>query len=100
MLSDAVESATRALTEPNPSRIEALVRTLSAKRLEDGQFDQCELSFKELKLIEDAIINRLLAIHHSRISYPSSGGRSMDDAEPKTASVSVVVPPQIKPISA
>ena len=100
MLSDAVESATRALTEPNPSRIEALVRKLSSKRLEDGQFDQCELSFKELKLIEDAIINRLLAIHHGRISYPSSGGRSGDEAEPRTASVSVMPPTQVKPASA
>jgi putative nucleotidyltransferase with HDIG domain len=71
MLSDAIESATRAMPEPNPSRIENLVRKLSQKRLEDGQFDQCDLTFKELSMIEDAIINRLLAIYHGRISYPS-----------------------------
>jgi putative nucleotidyltransferase with HDIG domain len=92
MLSDAVESATRAMTEPNPSRIENLVRKLSQKRLEDGQFDQCDLTFRELALIEDAIINRLLAIYHSRISYPS-GSRVTEPSEGPRA-------PQVKPISA
>jgi cyclic-di-AMP phosphodiesterase PgpH len=72
MLADAVESATRAIAEPTPSRIENLVRKLGQKRLEDGQFDECDLTFKELTLIEDAMINRLLSIHHSRISYPST----------------------------
>ncbi len=72
MLGDAVESATRAMTEPNPSRIESIVRELSRKRLLDGQFDECDLTFRELSLIEDAIIARLCAIHHGRISYPSS----------------------------
>lgn len=72
MLSDAVESATRAMAEPNPSRIENLVREMSRKRLMDGQFNQCDLTFRELGLIEDAIINRLCAVHHGRISYPTS----------------------------
>jgi hypothetical protein len=74
MLADAVESATRALVEPNPSRIEAIVRQLSRKRLTDGQFDQCPLTFRDLGLIEEAMIGRLCAIHHGRISYPRPGG--------------------------
>ena len=72
MLADAVESATRAMAEPNPARIESLVRELSRKRLIDGQFDQCDLTFRELGLIEEAVINRVCAIHHARISYPSN----------------------------
>jgi cyclic-di-AMP phosphodiesterase PgpH len=78
MLADAVESTSRALAEPNPSRIETLVRKLAAKRLDDGQFDECDLTFRELAVIEDAMINRLQAIYHSRISYPSS---RMDDED-------------------
>jgi cyclic-di-AMP phosphodiesterase PgpH len=100
MLSDAVESATRAMAEPNPGRIENLVRRLSRTRLEDGQFDQCDLTFRELRLIEDAIIARLCAIHHSRISYPTTvtgtggGHRASDQPEtPKTPSLA-------KPVSA
>ncbi len=72
MLSDAVESATRAMAEPSPGKIEQLVRALSKKRLEDGQFSQCDLTFGELHRIEEAIISRMCAIHHSRIAYPST----------------------------
>lgn len=72
MLSDAVESATRAMAEPTPGRIESLVRDMARKRLMDGQFNQCDLTFRELALIEDAIISRLCAVHHGRISYPTT----------------------------
>ena len=72
MIADAVESAVRTMTEPNPGRIESLVRTLSRKRLLDGQFDDCDLTFRELGLIEEAVIARVCAIHHGRISYPSA----------------------------
>lgn len=72
MLSDAVESATRAMAEPNPARIESLVRQLSRKRLTDGQFDECDLTFRELRIIEDTIIKSMCAVYHSRISYPTS----------------------------
>jgi hypothetical protein len=71
MLCDCIESATRAMGEPTPSRIETLVRTLSRKRLEDGQFDECPLSFKELRTVEDSIIKSLSAIYHGRIAYPT-----------------------------
>lgn len=86
MLADAVESATRAMADPTPSRIESLVRDISRKRLTDGQFDQCPLTFRELGLIEDAIISRVCAIHHGRISYPSNKPETAAGAEPaKTA---------------
>lgn len=79
MLSDAVESATRAMPEPNPGRIESLVRELSRRRLLDGQLDECTLTFRELVTIEDAIISRLCSIYHGRISYPGAT-RAEDDA--------------------
>ena len=90
MLCDAVESATRTLADPNPARVESLVRELSRKRLMDGQFDQCDLTFRELGLIEDAIIKTVCAIYHSRISYPSTKATESEDdlvaAEVKPAS--------------
>jgi putative nucleotidyltransferase with HDIG domain len=71
MISDAVESASRAMPDPNPGNIEALVLDLSRKRLADHQFDECGLTFCELAKIEEAIISRLNSIYHSRIKYPS-----------------------------
>ncbi len=70
MIADAVESASRVLPDPNPARIESLVRDLSRKRLLDHQYDDCNLTFCELAKIEDAIISRLNSIYHTRIKYP------------------------------
>lgn len=88
MIADAVESASRTLSEPTPARIEQLVRDLSHRRLVDGQFDESTLTFRELRTVEDSIIKSLNAIYHGRISYPSqrSEARGSGDApRPKVA---------------
>lgn len=72
LLADSVESAARAMADPNPSRIENLVKTMSRKKLEDGQFDDSPLTLQQLSRIEDSLIKSLCAIHHVRISYPST----------------------------
>lgn len=69
MLADAVESATRTLTDPTPARIDALVRSLANKRLMDGQFDECDLTFRELSLICESISKTVASIYHGRIRY-------------------------------
>ena len=70
MLADAVESATRALKEPTPSRIENIVEDLSMKRLLDGQFDECGLTLKELRKIGESLVKSLTAVYHGRVKYP------------------------------
>ncbi len=71
MIADAVESASRTLKEKSPSRIEQLVRGIGKKRLLDGQFDRCDLTLKELHLIEESIIKSLNAMYHGRVAYPT-----------------------------
>lgn len=70
MLSDVVESASRALSDPTPSRIESLVHDLAMKRLLDGQFDECGLTLQELRTIEDSLVKSLTAVYHGRVKYP------------------------------
>ena len=70
MLADAAESASRALTEPTPSRIASLVHDLAMKRLLDGQFDECSLTLEELELIEQSLVKSLTAVYHGRVKYP------------------------------
>ena len=70
MLADAVESASRALTEPTPARIVSLVHDLAMKRLLDGQFDECGLTLEELDLIEQSLVKSLTAVYHGRVKYP------------------------------
>ena len=72
MLSDAVESASRALSDPTPRRIETLVHNLTLKRLLDGQFDESTLTLSEIRVIEDSLIKSLIAIYHGRIRYPEA----------------------------
>jgi cyclic-di-AMP phosphodiesterase PgpH len=70
MLSDVVESASRALIDPTPARIESLVHDLAMKRLLDGQFDECGLTLSELRTIEDSLVKSLTAVYHGRVKYP------------------------------
>lgn len=73
MLSDGIESATRTLAEPTPARIEALVRAMANKRLMDGQFEECDITLKDLNLIVDSISRTLTSIYHGRVVYPGAG---------------------------
>jgi putative nucleotidyltransferase with HDIG domain len=70
MLADVVESASRALVDPAPARIESLVHDLAMKRLLDGQFDECGLTLQELHLIEESLIKSVTAVYHGRVKYP------------------------------
>jgi putative nucleotidyltransferase with HDIG domain len=70
MLADAVESASRALVDPTPGRIEGLVRELAQRRLQSGQFDESGLTLRELRTIEKSLVMSLAAIYHGRLKYP------------------------------
>jgi membrane-associated HD superfamily phosphohydrolase len=70
MVSDAVESASRSLSEPTPSRLEGLVAELVDKRLRDGQFDECGLSLQEIADVRESLIKSLIGIYHGRVKYP------------------------------
>ena len=71
MLGDSMESACRTLDEPTPARLEQIVYTLARKRLMDGQFDECNLSLRELHKIEESMTKTLCAVYHGRVKYPT-----------------------------
>jgi hypothetical protein len=70
MLADAVEGASRTLREPTPHRIESIVRELTKRRMDDGQFDDCPITLQQLHLIQDSLIKSLNAMFHARVKYP------------------------------
>jgi hypothetical protein len=74
MIADAVESAMRSMKEPTAGRVEDLVHSLTAKRLADGQFDECDLTIRDMARIERSMVKTLMSIYHGRISYPSTAG--------------------------
>jgi putative nucleotidyltransferase with HDIG domain len=70
MMTDAVESASRSLSEPTPGRLEGLVADIVDKRLRDGQFDECDLTLREIATIRESLVKSLIGIYHGRIKYP------------------------------
>ena len=69
-IADSVEAAVRSMKEPTSEKIASLVRSIVSDKLNDGQFDECDLSMRELKQVERAICETLNGIFHNRIEYP------------------------------
>jgi cyclic-di-AMP phosphodiesterase PgpH len=82
MICDAAESATRAMPEPSAPRVESLVHDLIMRRLLDGQFDECDLTMRDLEQIERSVMKALLAIYHGRIQYPSTAQLTAPTPQP------------------
>ena len=76
MLADAVESASRSLREPTPARIENLVNEISKKKLDDGQFDECDITIEGLKTVQASLIKSLNAMYHARVQYPEQTAKA------------------------
>ncbi len=70
MLADAVEAASRTLSNPTPTRIKGLVQNLINRIFSDGQLDNCELTLKDLHNIAKSFNKILNGIYHHRIEYP------------------------------
>ena len=82
MLADAVEGATRAMQEPTPARIENVVHNMAMKRLQDGQFDNCDLTMRELRLLAESLVKSLCAMYHGRITYPKQENLEKSRTQP------------------
>jgi hypothetical protein len=70
MICDGAEGAVRALPEPTPGRIETVVHSIVKDRLNDGQFDDCDITLKDLATVEDTLVKTLSTIYHGRVAYP------------------------------
>jgi len=70
MLADGVEAAARSVQNPTPDRIRELVRRIVRERLEDGQLDRCDLTFRDLESITQAFARLLVSMFHPRLEYP------------------------------
>lgn len=70
MLADAVEAASRTLTEPTPQKIRGLIRKIQDDCLNDGQLDQTDLTLSDLSHVSEAFLRVLANIFHQRVDYP------------------------------
>ncbi|HYL41008.1 MAG TPA: HDIG domain-containing protein, partial [Candidatus Binatus sp.] len=72
MLADGVEASVRSLSSRDEPAIRAMVQRIIAERIDDGQFDDCDLTLRDLKRIEDAFVGQLLGMYHQRVAYPQN----------------------------
>lgn len=74
LLADSVEAASRSLKEKDltPAGIRSLVRKVINDKFIDGQLDECDLTLKDLHKIQESFVHNLMAIFHTRVSYPPS----------------------------
>lgn len=70
MMADAVEAASRSLTNYSPEAITDLVNKLIDSQVASGLHNDSPLAFRDVKTIKESFIQRLLTIYHSRIAYP------------------------------
>lgn len=70
MIADSAEAASRSLDEVNEKALRNLVNRVVTDKAEEGQFDECRLTFEELGIVKEAIVKTLMLTHHVRIKYP------------------------------
>jgi hypothetical protein len=78
MLADSVEAAMRTLKDPAIETIKDMVHKIINNKFIDGQFDECDLTLKDLEKIASVFIRILSGIYHTRINYPD------EKQEPRT----------------
>ncbi len=71
MIADTIEAASRSLEEVTEESLSELVNRLVAEKAEEGQFDECSLTFEELSVVKKTIVKALLVSRHLRVKYPS-----------------------------
>lgn len=74
MMADAVEAASRSLKEHTPEAIRALVNKIIDGQIADGLYNESAIEFKDVPVIKDVFVKRLMTIYHSRVTYPDAAG--------------------------
>lgn len=75
-LADCVEAAVRSLRSPTVEQVEAMIQKIIKSRVDDNQYNECDLTMKELDKIAHSLKESVIGIFHSRIEYP-------EDVKPK-----------------
>ena len=70
MMADSVEAASKSLKEPTSSKLEAFVEKIIDSQMEQGQFLNANITFRDIQIIKKVLKKKLNNIYHLRIEYP------------------------------
>jgi hypothetical protein len=72
MMADAVEAASRSLTEYSNESITSLVNRIIDSQIADGLHNNSTLAYRDVTIIKETFIKRLMTMYHSRVAYPTA----------------------------
>jgi membrane-associated HD superfamily phosphohydrolase len=72
MLADSVEASVRSLSSRDEPAIRAMVARIFEERISDDQFDECDLTLRDIEMIREAFVGQLLGMYHQRVAYPQN----------------------------
>jgi putative nucleotidyltransferase with HDIG domain len=77
MICDACEAKVRTVGNRTHENVDKAVKDIIEERMELDQFNECDITFKELDIIRNTITNTLSGVYHERVRYPKLkiGGR-------------------------
>ena len=70
-MADAAEAASRSLKTPDAKSISELIDTIIKSQMDQGQFNNADITMKEINLVKKIFKRKLMNIYHVRIEYPS-----------------------------
>ncbi len=70
MIVDGIEAASRSLKEKTMENLRELINKMVEQKIRDKQLDQSELTFRDIKIIKETLLKKLMNIYHVRIEYP------------------------------
>ncbi len=73
MMADSVEAASRSLARPDEKMINQLVDNIIDTQVEEKQFDNADITFRDITTVKGIFKKMLLNIYHVRVAYPSIG---------------------------
>ena len=69
MIADSVEAASRSLTKVNEKTLMNMIDRVVSKKVDDGQFNECNLTFEELEIVKSNLFKTLSEAGHFRVKY-------------------------------
>ena len=79
MLADSSEATVRASSDRSQERIREIVEAVVRERIEEGQFDESDISLRDLRVVAESFIQTLSAVYHPRVEYPQPTARELEE---------------------
>ena len=70
MMADSVEAASKSLKDPTSNKINSFVENIIDLQMEQGQFANANITFKEIGQIKKVLKKKLTNMYHLRVAYP------------------------------